>query len=108
MNQKSFLLELENIIWSLPDEVRGKFINSFTEQGKNPVIAFGLSAFLGFFGIDIFYIGDTMLGVIKLITLGGFGIWSLIDLFLIAGLARDKNIRIARELKGSFSAIKIK
>jgi TM2 domain-containing membrane protein YozV len=43
-----------------------------------------LSLFLGGLGIDRFYLGYTGLGVAKLLTVGGCGIWSLIDLILIA------------------------
>lgn len=43
-------------------------------------------------GIDRFMIGDTGLGVGKLLTLGGCGIWSIVDLFLIMGATRQKNM----------------
>ena len=43
-----------------------------------------LSIFLGGLGVDRFYLGYTGLGIAKLLTFGGCGIWSLIDLVLIA------------------------
>ena len=42
-----------------------------------------LAFFLGFLGVDHFYAGKTMTGILKLITLGGCGLWSLIDFIMI-------------------------
>lgn len=43
-----------------------------------------LSFFLGYLGVDRFYLGHTGLAVAKLLTLGGCGIWAFIDFILIA------------------------
>jgi TM2 domain-containing membrane protein YozV len=39
--------------------------------------------FLGVFGIHRFYTGHTTIGILQLITLGGCGIWTIIDFILI-------------------------
>ena len=51
---------------------------------KSKIVALILSIFLGELGIDRFYLGYIGLGILKLITCGGFGIWYLIDIILIA------------------------
>ncbi len=57
---------------------------------KNKTTALILSILLGEIGIDRFYLGYTGLGIIKLITVGGFGIWWIFDIIQIAtGKMRD-------------------
>ena len=48
------------------------------------MVAAVLSIFLGALGIDRFYLGYTGIGLAKLVTIGGLGVWALIDCVLIA------------------------
>lgn len=60
------------------------------EMPKDWLVSLLLSIFLGYLGIDRFYMGYVGLGIAKLLTFGGCGIWWLIDVILIAtGSLRD-------------------
>jgi TM2 domain-containing membrane protein YozV len=69
-----------------------------TIQFKDPTTSLIVSIVGGGLGIDRFMIGDTGIGVAKLLTLGGCGIWSIIDLFLIQGATRTKNFEAIQPL----------
>ena len=68
-----------------------KWSEAYSISYKDPLIALLLSLFVGQLGIDRFYVGDTGLGICKLLTCGGLGIWTIIDWFLIMGTTREKN-----------------
>ena len=74
------------------DESRWPIIQSL--PFKDPTTALIISVVVGHLGIDRFYKGDTGLGVAKLLTCGGVGIWTIVDWFLIMGVTREKNLEI--------------
>ena len=60
---------------------------------KNPTSALILSIFLGTLGVDRFYIGHVGLGVAKLLLAWlTFGIWTIIDWFLIINATKKANL----------------
>lgn len=63
-----------------------------TVQLKDPSTVLVISILAGSLGIDRFMLGDTGVGVGKLITCGGFGIWTIIDWFQIQNATREKNL----------------
>ena len=60
-------------------------------QYKDPTTLLIVSLFLGSFGVDRFMLGQTGLGVAKLLTCGGGGIWTIIDWIMIMGKTREMN-----------------
>lgn len=123
-----FMLHMDNI----PEASRGIFNNALVEADescetavmvapvKKPITTLLLSIFLGTLGIDRFYIGDKMLGIIKLalfilpmvFTIIGtlsasvgllmtamimytiLGIWALVDIFVCYKRTRTKNLDV--------------
>jgi TM2 domain-containing membrane protein YozV len=63
-----------------------------TIQFRDPTMVLIVSLLAGAFGVDRFIIGDTGLGIGKLLTCGGLGIWAIVDWFLIMGATREKNM----------------
>jgi len=92
------------MVGSLPADSDGKWIvdgktgdkirsgiSDFSRKDKGVLIL--LSTLLGIFGVDRFYRGQIGLGIVKLLTVGGFGIWVIIDsiIYMIADLPLDSD-----------------
>lgn len=58
---------------------------------KDPILMLVISILVGGFGVDRFMLGQTGLGILKLITFGGLGVWIFVDWFLIMGMTRQNN-----------------
>ncbi len=69
-----------------------------TLQLKDPTTSLIVSILAGSLGIDRFMIGDTGMGVGKLLTCGGLGIWAIIDWFMIQGATREKNMEKMQQI----------
>lgn len=61
-----------------------------SEKGFVPAIL--LCFFLGALGVHRFYVGKVGTGVLMLLTMGGFGLWVLVDfVMLVTGSFKDKS-----------------
>jgi TM2 domain-containing membrane protein YozV len=77
------LITLDDSKWAMLSSV----------QFKDPSTSLIISILAGSLGIDRFMLGDTGLGVGKLLTCGGLGIWTIIDWFQIQTATREKNMQ---------------
>lgn len=73
-----------------------KFLALQSTDFKDPTIILIVSLLAGTLGIDRFLLGDVGLGVGKLLTCGGFGVWAIVDWFLIMGRTKEKNMEKAQ------------
>ena len=58
-------------------------VDNSETSSKKRTVALVLCFFLGVIGIHRFYVGKTGTGIAQILTLGGLGIWALIDLIMI-------------------------
>ena len=66
------------------DSQKEKLLDSSKKTNSTDWLAlFLLTFFVGIFGVHRFYVGKIGTGVLMLITLGGLGVWFLVDLILV-------------------------
>ncbi len=91
-NQKYFppekLIFLKEKLLSV-DESRSSLLMAV--ELKDPTTILLVSIFLGYLGIDRFMLGDTGLGVLKLLTGGVCGIMAIVDWFTVSNRTKEIN-----------------
>lgn len=65
----------------------------YDNSKKSAGVAYAFWFFLGVFGGHRYYAGDKGVGTAQLLTLGGVGVWALIDVFFIGARIKDYNNR---------------
>lgn len=87
------LLLLKNLTPTQKNYVMSK-LNSKEKSTSTAYICWFL------FGVHYFYLGQPMKNILYWFTLGGFFIWTVIDLFRMKSLVEESNEKIVRELIG--------
>ena len=68
------------------------------KRQKSSAAAWLLWFFLGVIGAHRYYLGKIKTGIAMTLTLGGLGIWVLVDLFLMSGMIREANEKIEADI----------
>ncbi|MEN9942049.1 MAG: hypothetical protein RLZZ91_50 [Bacteroidota bacterium] len=88
---------LRDKLTSMEDE---KFDLVLAVQLREPSFTVMISLAGGSMGMDRFYLGQTGLGVAKLLTAGGCGIWTIVDWFTAQSNARKVNMENLQRIVG--------
>ena len=92
-NQKNFppekIVYIREKLSTVPDE---KYNILTTLPLKDPTVVLILSIFLGSLGVDRFMLGQVGLGILKILTCGGAGIWTIVDWFTTYKKAKEINL----------------
>jgi pSer/pThr/pTyr-binding forkhead associated (FHA) protein len=73
------------------DESKWALVSNIQFKNSNTILI--ISILVGSLGIDRFMIGDTALGLGKLLTCGGFYVWTIIDWFMIQKATKERNLQ---------------
>ena len=98
-NQKYFPAEriplLKEKLMALPDD---REIMVTATELKDPTTLLLISIFLGSLGVDRFMLGDTGMGILKLLTGGVCGILTIIDWFTVQNKTKELNFNRLMQL----------
>jgi hypothetical protein len=78
----------------LTDDQKQAFNASYNSRKRSMALMVALAIL---FPIQLFFLGRVLLGILFLITGGGFGIWYVVEWFLTPSRVRDYNTRVANE-----------
>ncbi len=91
-NSKYFPQErIQNVKEKLMSFDDNRFMMATSTEFKDPTTLLIISILIGSLGVDRFMLGDTGLGVAKLLTAGGCGIWTIVDWFTVQKRTRELN-----------------
>jgi TM2 domain-containing membrane protein YozV len=88
----------------LPESRRGEFALAYHVRQKDRSMSLLLSLFLGWWGVDRFYLGQVGLGVAKVFGVWlTFGLWWFVDLFLIMRATDRYNAGVVEKLRAMYA-----
>lgn len=86
---------------SLGEEQRTAFASRYDSAKRSMALMMALSIL---FPVQLFFLGKVLLGIIFLVTGGGFGVWYVVEWFLTPGRVRDYNAKVAGDILNSLGA----
>jgi hypothetical protein len=87
---------------SLAEEQRTAFASRYDSAKRSMALMMALSIL---FPVQLFFLGRVLLGILFLLTGGGFGVWYVVEWFLTPGRVREYNARVARDILTSLGAV---
>jgi hypothetical protein len=80
---------------SLSEEQKAAFVNRYRSAKRSMALMVALAII---FPIQLFLLGKVLLGILFVITAGGFGVWYIVEWFLTPGRVREFNRKVASDI----------
>jgi hypothetical protein len=80
---------------SLTDEQKAAFVDRYKSAKRSMALMVALAII---FPIQLFLLGKVLLGILFVITGGGFGVWYIVEWFLTPGRVREYNRKVASDI----------